>query len=155
MPTCRASPCVQTLRVIILTGMLPLVLAPTGLLGPRSAAIAPADIASPLELAALAAAAVAVALLLRLDQVSGELDVRRDDRLERCCTAPAGSRAGCRNGRCGTALVGIGSADRLAASRKIRPLTVLSHVWAALGSFAVAIAISAVFVGDHRAHHAW
>jgi membrane AbrB-like protein len=44
-----------------------------------------------------------------------------------------------------TALVGIGS---LIGSRfgKISPRTILSHVWAALGSFTVAIAISAVFV---------
>ena len=44
-----------------------------------------------------------------------------------------------------TALVGIGS---LIGSRfgKISPRTILSHVWAALGSFAVAIAISSVFV---------
>src|SRR5215218_1296987 len=56
---------VQTIRVIILPAALPLLLALTGI-----ASTAPVDvvslIASPLELAVLAAAAIAVALLLRL-----------------------------------------------------------------------------------------
>src|ERR1700676_2782584 len=56
---------VQTMRVIILTAALPLLLALTGI-APSSAPTAAVAIASPLELAALIAASVAAALLLRL-----------------------------------------------------------------------------------------
>src|ERR1700675_1513426 len=56
---------VQTMRVIILTAALPLLLAMTGI-APSSPPTAAAAIASPLELAALIAASVAAALLLRL-----------------------------------------------------------------------------------------
>src|SRR5712671_5642479 len=56
---------VQTMRVIILTAALPLLLALTGIASPSSPAGAVA-IASPLELAELIAASVAAALLLRL-----------------------------------------------------------------------------------------
>ena len=56
---------VQTMRVIILTAALPLLLALTGIAPSAPAAVA-SLIASPLELAVLAAAAVATALLLRL-----------------------------------------------------------------------------------------
>src|SRR5712671_242069 len=54
---------VQTMRVIILTAALPLMLALTGV-APAAPAVAIATIASPLGLAALIAASVAVALLL-------------------------------------------------------------------------------------------
>src|SRR5438876_3606069 len=56
---------VQTMRVIILTAALPLILALTGI-APSAPPTAVAAIASPLELAELIAAAVATALLLRL-----------------------------------------------------------------------------------------
>jgi len=56
---------VQTMRVIILTAALPLLLVLTGI-APSSPPAAVVVIASPLELAELIAAAVAVALLLRL-----------------------------------------------------------------------------------------
>src|SRR6202011_6375766 len=56
---------VQTMRVIILTAALPLVLALTGI-APTAAPTAAGAIASPLELTELIAASVAVALLLRL-----------------------------------------------------------------------------------------
>ena len=56
---------VQTMRVIILTAALPMLLALTGI-APSSRPIAVAAIASPLELTGLVAASVAVALLLRL-----------------------------------------------------------------------------------------
>src|SRR3954463_9445446 len=55
---------VQTMRVIILTAALPLVLALTGIAPSAPPAVAPM-IASPLELATLIAASVAIALLLR------------------------------------------------------------------------------------------
>src|SRR3984885_4718832 len=53
---------VQTMRVIILTAALPMLLALTGL-APASSPVTAAAIASPLELAELIAASVAVALL--------------------------------------------------------------------------------------------
>src|ERR1700680_424669 len=56
---------VQTVRVIILTAALPMLLALTGI-APASAPNAAVAIASPLELTELIAASVAVALLLRL-----------------------------------------------------------------------------------------
>src|SRR3984893_6076647 len=56
---------VQTMRVIILTAALPLVLALTGVAPSAPPAVVSA-IASPLELAELIAASVAIALLLRL-----------------------------------------------------------------------------------------
>src|SRR5436190_6997375 len=56
---------VQTMRVIILTAALPLVLALTGI-APSSPPAVAAATASPLELLELIAAAVAVSLLLRL-----------------------------------------------------------------------------------------
>src|SRR4051794_12414838 len=56
---------VQTMRVIILTAALPLLLTLTGI-APSSPAAAAIAVASPFELAGLVAAAVAVALLLRL-----------------------------------------------------------------------------------------
>src|ERR1700688_2912324 len=55
---------VQTMRLIILTAALPLLLALTGL-APASAPIAATAIASPLELVKLIATAMAAALLLR------------------------------------------------------------------------------------------
>src|SRR5258705_7965209 len=61
---------VQTMRVIILTPALPLLLAATGI-APSSPSAAVAAIASPVELAELIAAAVAWALLLRLGQFPG------------------------------------------------------------------------------------
>ena len=80
---------VQTMRVIILTAALPMLLALTGIAPSAPPAVATA-IASPLELAALVAASLAVALLLRLVEISGELDVRRDDRLQRAARHRAG-----------------------------------------------------------------
>src|SRR4051795_11820687 len=55
---------VQTMRVIVLTAALPLLLALTGIAGPSQPAAAMA-VASPLELGELIASAVALALLLR------------------------------------------------------------------------------------------
>src|SRR5260221_5707413 len=55
---------VQTMRVIILTAALPLLLAVTGI-APSTPPTIASVIASPLELAALIAASIAIALLLR------------------------------------------------------------------------------------------
>ena len=134
---------VQTMRVIILTAALPLLLALTGL-APSSPPAAATAIASPLELAELIAASVAVALLLRLIKfpaswmfgaMIGSSVLHGTGMIEG--GLPPLVRA--------IALVGIGA---LIGSRfaRMRPKILLGHINAALGSFAIAIVISAVFV---------
>ena len=134
---------VQTMRVIILTAALPMLLALTGIAPSSPPAMATA-IASPLELAELIAASVAVALLLRLIKfpaswmfgaMIGSSVLHGTGVIEG--GLPPAVRA--------IALVGIGA---LIGSRfaRMRPKTLLSHVNAAVGSFAIAVAISAVFV---------
>src|SRR5258708_6218342 len=134
---------VQTMRVIILTAALPMLLALTGI-APSSPPAAATAIASPLELAELIAASVAVALLLRLIKfpaswmfgaMIGSSVLHGTGAIEG--GLPPWVRA--------IALVGIGA---LIGSRfaRMRPKTLLSHVNAAVGSFAIAVAISAVFV---------
>jgi uncharacterized protein len=134
---------VQTMRVIILTAALPLLLAATGI-APSSPSAAVAAIASPVELAELIAASVAVALLLRLVKfpaswmfgaMIGSSVLHGSGLIEG--GLPPWVRA--------AALVGIGA---LIGSRFARMSirTLLSHVNAALGSFAIAIIISAIFV---------
>src|SRR6266481_6051896 len=95
---------VQTLRVIILTAALPLMLALTGI-APSSPPVAAVAIASPREL------------------VEGAL--------------PPWMR--------GVALVGIGALIGTRFAR-MKTKTLLGHIHAGLGSFAIAIAISAIFV---------
>src|SRR6185369_13625269 len=101
-------------------------------------------VASPLELAELVAAAMAAALLLRLMKfpaswmfgaMVGSMLLHAGGWIE------GGLPPWMRN----VALVGIGA---LIGARfvRMRIKTLLSHVNAALGSFAVAILISAVFV---------
>jgi membrane AbrB-like protein len=134
---------VQTMRVIILTAALPMLLTLTGI-APASTPAGVVNAASPLELAELIAASVAVALLLRLIRfpaswmfgaMIGSSVLHGTGVIEG--GLPPWVRA--------IALVGIGA---LIGSRfaRMRPKTLLSHINAALGSFAVAIAISAVFV---------
>jgi membrane AbrB-like protein len=134
---------VQTMRVIILTAALPLLLAATGI-APSSPSAAVGAIASPVELAELIAASVAAALLLRLIKfpaswmfgaMIGSSVLHGTGLIEG--GLPPWVRA--------TALVGIGA---LIGSRFARMSikTLLSHVNAALGSFAIAIMISAIFV---------
>jgi len=134
---------VQTMRVIILTAALPMLLALTGI-APSSPPAAATAIASPLELAELIATSVAVALLLRLIKfpaswmfgaMIGSSVLHGTGVIEG--GLPPWVRA--------IALVGIGA---LIGSRfaRMRPKTLLSHVNAAVGSFAIAVAISAVFV---------
>jgi hypothetical protein len=133
---------VQTMRVIILTAALPLLLTLTGIApaAPPTAAVA---VASPAELAELIAASVAVALLLRLMKfpaswmfgaMIGSSVLHGSGLIEG--GLPPSLRA--------VALVGIA----LIGSRFARMTnkTLLSHVNAALGSFATAIIISAIFV---------
>ena len=134
---------VQTMRVIILTAALPMLLALTGI-APASSPAGVVNAASPLELAELVAASVAVALLLRLIKfpaswmfgaMIGSSVLHGTGMIEG--GLPPWVRA--------IALVGIGA---LIGSRfaRMKPKTLLSHLNAALGSFAVAIVISAVFV---------
>jgi len=134
---------VQTIRVIILTAALPLLLTVTGIASssPPTAAVA---IASPLELAALIAVAVAVALLLRLTKFPASWmfgAMIGSSVLHGTGLVEGGLPPSLRS----VALVGIGA---LIGSRfaRMKAKVLLSHVNAALGSFAVAIAISAIFV---------
>jgi uncharacterized protein len=134
---------VQIMRVIILTAAIPLLLAATGLIGhgPLPSRGAPA---TPLALAELAATAVAVSLLLRwlnfpaswmFGAMLGSSVLHGTGMVDG--TVPQWAYV--------TAVIGIGT---LIGSRfgKIKPRTILNHIGAALGSFAVAVLISAVFV---------
>jgi len=134
---------VQTMRVIILTAALPMLLALTGI-APSSPLTAAAAIASPLELAGLIAASVAAAMLLRLIKFPASWmfgAMIGSSVLHGTGLIEGGLPPWVR----GIALVGIGA---LIGTRFARMSTkvLLSHVNAALGSFAIAIAISAVFV---------
>ncbi|WP_409363414.1 AbrB family transcriptional regulator [Bradyrhizobium sp. AUGA SZCCT0274] len=134
---------VQTMRVIILTAALPLLLALTGI-APSAPPNIAAIIASPFELAVLIAAAVAVALLLLLMKfpaswmfgaMIASSVLHGTDMIEG--GLPPWMR--------GVALVGIGAVIGTRFAR-VKRSTLLSHVNAGLGSFAVAIVISAIFV---------
>jgi uncharacterized protein len=135
---------VQTMRVIILTAALPLLLALTGM-APVSPPAVTVATASPLELLELVAASVAPALVLRLIKfpaswmfgaMLGSSVLHGTGLVEG--SLPAWVR--------GVALVGIGALIGARFAR-MKARTLLSHVNAALGSFAVAIVISAIFVG--------
>ena len=134
---------VQTMRVIILTAALPLLLALTGIAVVGAAGRGRRD-----RLAAGArrpgrglgrggAAAAA-------GEISGELDVRRDDRIE-----PAARHRHDRGRPAGLAAQRGAGRHRRGDRHAVRAdskSTLLGHVHAALGSFAIAIVISAVFV---------
>ncbi|KIZ48003.1 MULTISPECIES: AbrB family transcriptional regulator [Rhodopseudomonas] len=134
---------VQIMRVIILTGAVPMLLAASGMMG-HGPLPSRGPIATPLALAELAAVAVAAALLLRwlkfpaawmFGAMLGSSVLHGAGLVEG--TLPQWAYI--------AALTGIGT---LIGSRfgAIRLRTILSHLGAALGSFAVAIAISSVFV---------
>lgn len=134
---------VQTLRVIILTAALPLVLVATGLTS-SSAPVLTMTVASPLGLAGLIGASVAVSLVFRMAKFPASW----------LFGAMVGSSvlhgAGLIDGGLpplvrSIALIGIGT---LIGSRfsRMRTSTLLRHLTAGLGSFAIAIAISAIFV---------
>ena len=134
---------VQTMRVIILTAALPLLLALTGI-APSSPPAAATAVASPLELAELIAASVAVALLLRLLKFPASWmfgAMIGSSVLHGTGLIEGGLPQSMRN----VALVGIGALIGTRFAR-MKTKTLLSHVHAALGSFAIAIIISAVFV---------
>jgi len=134
---------VQTLRVIILTAALPLILVATGLTS-SSAPTLTMTVASPLGLVGLIGASVAVSLVLRMMNFPASW----------LFGAMIGSSvlhgAGLIDGGLpplvrSIALIGIGT---LIGSRfsRMRMSTLLRHLTAGLGSFAIAILISAVFV---------
>ncbi len=134
---------VQTMRVIILTAALPLVLAATGVAAASSPGIT-LTAASPLGLMALVASALAVALLLRLIKFPASWmfgAMIASSVLHGAGFVDGGVPSWVR----GVALVGIGA---LIGSRfaRMRPKVLLGHINAALGSFAIAIAISGLFV---------
>ncbi len=135
---------VQTIRIMILTAGLPLLLALGGF-AHHAAPGMPAAVAGPLALGALAAASVATAWLLRrarfpaswmfgamlasgLAHGSGLIEGG----------LPVWGRA--------AALIGIGALIGTRFAR-ISMRTILGYIAAAFGSFAVAIGVSAVFVG--------
>jgi membrane AbrB-like protein len=135
---------VQTVRVIILTAALPLLLALTGISPSSPPSVATASTASPLELAELLAASMAVALLLRL------INFPASWMFGAMIGAGALHGTGLVEGGLplwvrAAALIGIGT---LIGTRFARTgiKVLLSHVHAALGSFAIAIVISAIFV---------
>jgi uncharacterized protein len=134
---------VQTMRVIVLTAALPLLLALTGIAPSAPPAIA-AAIASPFELAILIAASVAVALSLHWMNFPASWmfgAMIASSVLHGTGVIEGGVPPWVR----GVALVGIGALIGARFAR-MRIKTLLSHVNAALGSFAVAILISAIFV---------
>jgi membrane AbrB-like protein len=134
---------VQTMRVIILTAALPLILALTGVAPAASPGIT-LSVASPLALVELVVAALAVALLLRLIKFPASWmfgAMIASSVLHGTGLIDGGVPPWVRS----VALVGIGA---LIGSRfaRMRPKVLLGHINAALGSFAIAIAISGVFV---------
>jgi uncharacterized protein len=134
---------VQTLRVIILTAALPLMLALTGLAASSPSAILAAT-ASPLDLIELIAAAVAVSLLLRLMKFPASW------MFGAMIASSVLHGMGLVEGALpqwmrGIALVGIGALIGTRFAR-MKTKTLLGHVHAGLGSFVIAIAISAIFV---------
>jgi membrane AbrB-like protein len=134
---------VQTMRVIILTAALPMVLALTGV-APTAAPSLTTTIASPLELLELVAAALGLALLLRLAKFPASWMFGA--MIASSVLHGAGwIEGGLPNWVRGVALVGIGA---LIGSRfaRMKIKTLAGHIHAALGSFAVAILVSAVFV---------
>ena len=134
---------VQTMRVIILTAALPLLLALTGI-APAATSMGVVTAASPLELAELIAASVAASLLLRLIKFPASWmfgAMIASSVLHGTGVIEGGLPPWVR----GIALIGIGS---LIGSRfaRMKTKTLFSHIHAALGSFAIAVAISAIFV---------
>ncbi|MDF0520031.1 AbrB family transcriptional regulator [Bradyrhizobium yuanmingense] len=135
---------VQTMRVIILTAALPMVLAIAGVT-PSAAPSLTTTIASPLDLLELAAASLAAALVLRL--IKFPASWMFGAMIASSVLHGAGwVEGGLPDWVRGVALIGIGA---LIGSRfaRMQVKTLVGHLRAALGSFSVAIAVSAIFVG--------
>jgi hypothetical protein len=134
---------VQTMRVIVLTAALPLILAASGLAQHGGAPLRAAP-ATPLALAVLAAVCVATALLLRV--VKFPASWMFGAMLGSSALHGTGSiEGGLPTWAYAAALIGIGTLIGTRFAR-ISARTLLSHMAAAIGSFAVAIVISAIFV---------
>jgi uncharacterized protein len=135
---------VQTMRVIILTAALPMLLALTGAAPASSPALLTTP-ASPLELLALGASSLALALIFRLLKFPASWmfgAMIASGILHGADLVQGGLPIWVRS----VALVGIGAVIGSRFARmKIK--TLLGHINAALGSFAIAILISGVFVG--------
>jgi hypothetical protein len=134
---------VQTMRVIILTAALPLVLAMTGI-APSALPTGITAVASPLELLELLAASLALALILRLVKFPASWmfgAMIASSVLHGAGWVEGGLPSWVR----GVALVGVGS---LIGSRfaRMKARVLLGHINAALGSFAIPIIISGIFV---------
>jgi hypothetical protein len=134
---------VQTVRVIFLTAALPLVLAMTGI-APSAPSPGITAVASPLELIELVAAALALALILRLAKFPASWmfgAMIASSVLHGAGWVEGGLPPWVRS----VALVGVGS---LIGSRfaRMNAKILLGHINAALGSFAIAITISGIFV---------
>jgi membrane AbrB-like protein len=134
---------VQTMRVIILTAALPLVLALTGV-APANASGITLTVAPLIQLVALVAASLALALILRILKFPASWmfgAMIASSVLHGTDLVDGGVPPWVRS----VALVGIGA---LIGSRfaRMKPRVLAGHIHAALGSFAVAIAISGVFV---------
>jgi membrane AbrB-like protein len=134
---------VQTMRVIILTAALPLVLALTGV-APSAAPSLATTIASPLELLVLVIASLALALFLRVVKFPASWMFGA---MIASSVLHGGGwiEGGLPEWVRGVALVGIGA---LIGSRfaRMKIKTLAGHINAALGSFAVAILVSGIFV---------
>src|SRR6202171_2326133 len=129
---------VQTMRVIILTAALPMLLALTGI-APSSPPAAAVAIATPLELTGLIAASVAAGLLLRLIKFPASWmfgAMIGSSVLHGTGLIEGGLPPWVR----GVALVGIGALIGTRFAR-MNGRVLLSHVNAALGAFAIAIVI--------------
>jgi uncharacterized protein len=134
---------VQTMRVIILTAALPLILAAAGLAQHGGSAMRAAP-AMPLALGILVAVCVATSLLLRLLKFPASWMFGA--MLGSSVLHGTGSiEGGLPNWAYAAALIGIGALIGTRFAR-ISARTLLSHMAAAIGSFAVAIVISAIFV---------
>ncbi|WP_024505951.1 AbrB family transcriptional regulator [Bradyrhizobium sp. ARR65] len=135
---------VQTMRVIILTAALPMLLALTGA-APAAAPALLTSPASPLGLLALLAASLALALVFRL--IKFPASWMFGAMIASSVLHGAGwIEGGLPNWVRSVALVGIGA---LIGSRfaRMKIKVLLGHINAALGSFAIAILVSALFVG--------
>jgi membrane AbrB-like protein len=134
---------VQTMRVIILTACLPMVLAVTGFAPANTSAIM-LPVAPPMQLVALVAASVALSLLLRIMKFPASWmfgSMIASSVLHGAGLVDGGVPPCVRS----IALVGIGA---LIGSRfaRMKIKVLAGHLNAALGSFVVAIAVSGVFV---------
>ncbi|HEX5314565.1 MAG TPA: AbrB family transcriptional regulator, partial [Gammaproteobacteria bacterium] len=131
------------MRVIILTAALPMVLALTGVAPANSAGLT-LPVASPMHLVALLAASLAMSLILRMLKFPASWmfgAMIASSALHGTGLVDGGVPPWARS----VALVGIGA---LIGSRfaRMKPKVLAGHINAALGSFAVAIAVSGLFV---------